>query len=172
MKPLKYLESLEKRIRGWLPKEPTLPGHQRTRKTANSFPYPRLKWHTVTGIVILILVMSVIKVLFPEALISISSIIAPVFGILLGAYLISRVRKKSETLALRVVWDLGGSFFGMLTWFIIISLDLVFHFSGGVLGGIIVLLLLPVLMAIGAVIMDGVGKQRNYTPFMEGGGNI
>jgi uncharacterized protein YybS (DUF2232 family) len=116
--------------------------------------------------------MLVIKVLFPEALISISSIIAPVFGILLGAYLLSRVRKKSETLALRVVWGLGGSFLGMFAWFVIISLDLFFHFSGGVLGGVIVLLLLPVLMAIGAVIMDAVGKERHYRPFMEGSGNI
>jgi hypothetical protein len=145
------------------------------KRMVNSFPFPGLK-HTVTGIVILILLMLVIDVLFPQAAISISSIIVLLivasFGILLGAILISRVREKSETLALRVVWGLAGTFLGMLGWFIVISLDLVFHFSGGVVGGIIVFSLLPVLMAIGAVIMDGVGNRRDYRPFMEGGGNI
>jgi hypothetical protein len=158
-------------IRGWLPKEPSLPSHQRIRKTADSFPFPSLK-RTVIEIIILILLVLVIDVLFPEAAIPISFIIAASFGLLLAVYLMSRVRKKSETIALHVVWDLGGSFLGMLAWFIIISLDLVFHFSGGILGGVIVLLLLPVLMAIGALIMDAVGKQRDYRPFMEGGGNI
>jgi hypothetical protein len=141
------------------------------KKMVNSFPFPGLK-QAVIGIVTLILLVLVIDVLFPEDAIPISFIIVASFGGLLGVYLISRVRKKSETLALRVVWGLAGAFLGMLGWFIVISLDLFFHFSGGVLGGIIVFLLLPVLMAIGAVVMDGVGNRRDYKPFMERGENI
>jgi hypothetical protein len=33
MKSFKYVESLQKKIRGWLPKEPNLPSHQRMRAT-------------------------------------------------------------------------------------------------------------------------------------------
>ncbi|MGB8779569.1 MAG: hypothetical protein WCD81_02850 [Candidatus Bathyarchaeia archaeon] len=64
----------------------------------------------------------------------------------------------------------------MAAWTCIVYLDLAFKiFPSGVLGGVIGFLLLPVLMAIGAVIMDAVGKRRDYQPyypFHGGGGNI
>jgi hypothetical protein len=118
--------------------------------------------------------MLVIKVLFPEAPISISSIIAVSFGALLGVYLISRVwKRRLEIRILHMAYVWLGAILGMFAWFfIVIPLDFVLTVPGGVLGGVIVFLLLPVLMATGAVIMDAIGKRRDYRLFMEEGGNI
>ena len=58
----------------------------------------------------------------------------------------------------------GGAVLGMFAWsFIIIPLALVFDFPGE---GPIVILLLFVLMAIGALIMDVIGKRGDYHPFL------
>jgi len=111
--------------------------------------------------------------LFPEAPLvrSLFSIISVSFGVLLGAYLISRVwKRRLETGTLRMAYAAGGAVLGMFAWsFIVIPLALVFDIPGE---GVIVILLLFVLVAIGAVIMDVFGKRRDYRPFIEGGGNI
>jgi hypothetical protein len=66
-----------------------------------------------------------------------------------------------------------GAILGMFAWPFFIVLNLIFKiFPSGVLVGVIVFLLLPVLMAIGAVITDAVGKRRDYQPFYGRGENI
>ena len=121
----------------------------------------------------MLLVLVVGSFLFPEAPLvrSLFSMIATAFGILLGVYLTSRVwKRRFEIRILRMAYVAGGVVLGMFAWsFIVIPLALVFDIPGE---GAIVILLLFVLMGIGAVIMDAIGKRRNYQPFMEGGGNI
>jgi predicted neutral ceramidase superfamily lipid hydrolase len=126
------------------------------------------------GVVGVAFFLLVIKFVF-QAPIDVSSIIFVSFGGLLGAYLVSRVwERRSEIRILRMGYIAGGVVLGMFAWsFIVIPLDFVMNLPGGFLGGVIAFLLLPVLMAIGAVTMDAVGKRRDYRPFMEGrGGNI
>ena len=113
--------------------------------------------------------------LFPEAPVirSLFSIIAIALGILLGAYLTSRVwKRRFETRILRMAYVMGGVVLGMFAWaFIVIPIALVFG-AREPSEGVIEFLLLFVLIAIGAVIMDAIGKRRNYRPLMEGEGNI
>jgi len=124
----------------------------------------------VFGFLGLLLVLVIGSFLFPEAQLfrSLFSIIAVSFGILLGAYLASRVwKRRFETRTLRMVYVAGGVVLGMFAWsFILIPLALVFDIPAE---GVIVILLLFILMAIGAVIMDAIGKRRDYRPLMEGG---
>ena len=135
------------------------------------------KWYWVAcflfGFLGFLLVLVVGSFLFPEAPLfrSLFSIIVVSFGILLGAYLTSRVwKRRFEIRILRMAYVAGGVFLGIFAWsFIVIPLALVYDFPGE---GAIVILLLFVLVAIGAVIMDAFGKRRDYRPFMEGGGNI
>lgn len=132
------------------------------------------KWYWVAcflfGFLGFLLVLVIGSFLFPEVPIvrSLFSIIAVSFGILLGAYLTSRVwKRRFETRILRMAYLAGGAVLGMFAWsFIIIPLALVFDVPSE---GAIVILLLFVLMAVGAVILDTVGKRRDYRPFMEGG---
>jgi hypothetical protein len=139
-------------------------------QTLSSFP-----WRSI-GIWIVIVALSLLAIgfLFPEARIYISSIIATSFGVLLGSHLVSRVwKRRSEIRILRMGYIVGGVTLGILSWsFIVIPLAFVLNLPGGVLGGVILFLLCPVLMAIGAVIMDAVGKRRDYQPFYGRGGNI
>jgi uncharacterized membrane protein len=151
-------------------------------KIPGSFPWRSFVIAAVITVPLLLLYMKflVMKFLFPQAPIDYSfiysSIISVSFGSLLGAYLASRVwKRRLEIRILRVAYVGFGAMLGMFAWFFIaIPLDFVLNFSGGVLGGgVIVFLLCPVLMGIGAVIMDAVGKRRDYRPFMEArGGNI
>ena len=135
------------------------------------------KWYWAAcflfGFLGMLLVLVVGSFLFPEAPLvrSLFSVIAVSFGTLLGVYLTSRVwKRRFETRTLRMAYVAGGVVLGMFAWsFIVIPLALVFDIPGE---GAIVILLLFVLMAIGAVIMDVIGKRRDYRPFMEGGGNI
>jgi ABC-type phosphate transport system permease subunit len=105
---------------------------------------------------------------------TISSIIAGTLGVLLGVYLVSRVwKRRLEIRILRMAYVVLGAILGLFAWFfIVIPLAFMLTSPSDVLGGVIAILLLPVLMAIVAVIMDAVGKRRNYRPFMERGGNI
>jgi len=135
------------------------------------------KWYWIAcflfGFLGFLLVSIVGHFLFPEVPIvrSLFSIIAVSFGILLGAYLTSRVwKRRFKTRILRMAYVAGGVVLGMFAWsFIVIPLALAFDIPSE---GAIVILLLFVLMAIGAMIMDVLGKRRDYRPFMEGGGNI
>ena len=132
------------------------------------------KWYWVAcflfGFLGFLLVLVIGSFLFLEVPIvrSLFSIIAVSFGILLGAYLTSRMwKRRFETHILRMAYVAGGVVLGMFAWsFIIIPLALVFDIPGE---GAIVILLLFVLMAVGAIILDTVGKRRDYRPFMEGG---
>ncbi|MEA2090134.1 MAG: hypothetical protein U9O89_05190 [Thermoproteota archaeon] len=125
------------------------------------------------GFLGMLVVLVVGSFLFPEAPLvrSLFSIITVCFGILLGAYITSRVwKRKFETRTLRMAYVAGGVVLGMFAWsFIVIPLALVFDIPGE---GAIVILLLFVLMVIGAMIVDAIGKRRDYRPFMKGGGNI
>ena len=116
------------------------------------------------------LVLVIGSFLFLEAQLfrSLFSIIAVSFGILLGAYLVSRVwKRRFETRTLRMAYVVGGVVLGMFAWsFILIPLALIFNIPAE---GVIIILLLFILMAIGAVIMDAIGKRRDYRPPMEGG---
>ena len=139
-------------------------------KNPDSFP-----WRSISiCIVTVALSLLAIGFLFPEARIYISSIVAISFGVLLGSYLVSRVwKRRSEIRILRMGYIAGGVTLGILAWsFIVIPLAFALNLPGGVLGGVILFLLCPVLMAIGAVIMDAVGKRRDYQPFYGRGGNI
>jgi uncharacterized membrane protein len=138
-------------------------------KIPDSFP-----WRPIgIEIVIVALLMLIIGFLFPEARIYISSIIVTSFGVLLGSYLVSRVwKRRSEIRILRMGYIAGGVTLGILAWSFIV-IPLAFVLPVGFLEGVILFLLCPVLMAMGAVIMDAVGKRRDYRPFMEArGGNI
>jgi len=135
------------------------------------------KWFWVAcflfGFLWMLVVFIVRSFLFPEAPVirSLFSIIAIALGFLLGAYLTSRVwKRRFETRILRMAYVMGGVVLGMFAWaFIVIPLALVFDIP---LEGAIVILLLFVLMAIGAITMDTIGKRRGYRPFMEERGNI
>lgn len=125
------------------------------------------------GFLGMLVVLVIGSFLFPEAppVRSLFSIIAVSFGILLGAYLTIRVwKRRFETSTLRMAYVAGGVVLGIFAWsFIVIPLALVFDFPGE---GPIVILLLFVLMAIAALVMDAVGRRRDYRPFVEGEGNI
>jgi hypothetical protein len=146
-------------------------------KIPGSFPWRSFVIASAATVPLLLLY---IKFLNPEAPIDISLIISFIisvsFGALLGAYLASRVwKRRLEIRILRMAYVGVGAMLGMFAWFfIVIPLDFALYSPGGVLrGGVIVFLLCPVLMAIGAVIMDAIGKRRDYRPFMEArGGNI
>jgi uncharacterized membrane protein len=150
-------------------------------KTPGSFPWRSFVIAAVITVPLLLLYMKflVMKFLFPQAPIDYSfiysSIISVSFASLLGAYLASRVwKRRLEIRILHVAYVGFGAMLGMFAWFfIVIPLAFVLNLPGGVLGGVIVFLLCPILMGIGAVIMDAVGKRRDYRPFMEArGGNI
>jgi hypothetical protein len=144
-------------------------------KIPGSFPW---RSFVIAAAVTVPLLLLYIKFLFPEAIdisFIIYFIISVSFGPLLGFYLASRVwKRRLEIRILRVAYVGLGAMLGMFAWFfIVIPLDFVLYSPGGVLrGGVIVFLLLPVLMGIGALIMGAIGKRRDYRPFMQGGGNI
>ena len=129
------------------------------------------KWYWVAcflfGFLGMLVVLVIGSFLFPEVPLvrSLFSIIAMSFSILLGACLTSRVwKRRFETRILRMAYVAGGVVLGMFLWsFIIIPLALVYDFPGE---GTIVILLLFVLMVIGALIMDVIGKRREYQPLL------
>ena len=109
--------------------------------------------------------------LFPEAppVGSLFRIITVSFGILLGAYLTSRVwKRRFERRTLRMAYVAGGAVLGMFAWSFIVIL-LTYYFDVPHEYGPIVFLLLFVLMVVCTFIVDTIMKRRDYRPFMKGG---
>ena len=110
---------------------------------------------------------------FPEMPLSRS--LAYAIALSVGVYLAYRVRMGKPILKMqpktlrRIITIMGGASIGLMIWGIVV-LPLVLHFQFR--HPVIVILLGLALVAICALILDTLGKRRDYEPLISGRGNI
>ena len=132
------------------------------------------KWWWVLCILLpLVLTPAIHLFFFPEIPLSKSLVyaIASSVGVLVAyfAYMGKPILKMQPKTLRRIITIMGGATIGLMVWSLVV-LPLVLHFQFR--HPVIVILLGLALVAICALILDTLGKRRDYRPFMEGGGNI
>ena len=132
------------------------------------------KWYWVLCILLpLVLVPTIHLFFFPEIPLSESVVYAVVssVGILVAyfAYMGKPILKIQPKTLRRIITIMGGVSIGLMIWGIVV-LPLVLHFQFR--HPVIVILLGLALVAICALILDMLGKRRDYRPLIEGRGNI
>jgi hypothetical protein len=134
----------------------------------------RKKWYWMLCILLaFILVPAIHLFFFPEISLSRSLIyaVASSVGVLLAyfAYMKKTILKIQPKTLRRIITIMGGASIGLMIWGIVV-LPLVLHFQFG--HPIIVILLGVALVLIFALILDTLGRRREYEPLISGRGNI
>jgi peptidoglycan biosynthesis protein MviN/MurJ (putative lipid II flippase) len=136
------------------------------------------KWYWMLCILLAFVLVPLINLFFfPEIPMSRSLIyaVASSVGVLLAyfAYMNKPILKIQPETLRRIIFIMGGAFFvGFMVWaalvYLCLHLQLLDHPVIGTLLGVALI----ALMLIFALIMDKLGKRRNYEPLISGGGNI
>jgi len=134
----------------------------------------RKKWYWMLCILLAFVLVPTINLsFFPETPLSRSLVyaVASSVGVLLAyfAYMKKPILKIQPKTLRRIITVMGGASIGLMIWGIVV-LPLVLHFQFG--QPVIVILLGVALVLIFALILDTLGRHREYEPLTSGRENI